>query len=127
MAVSKQWFKLEMDTNKHDYLNLVFAKHRQEDKIYPLITIEIAEAQQKDQEIMVYCKQNAKTPKEDIRFQLIEDRKVLCKNDKLIIPVSLRHRAVSWYHHYLQQPGHSRLEEPMRSVMYWKGVHNTIR
>jgi hypothetical protein len=52
---------------------------------------------------------------------------VLCKNDKPIIPASLQHRAVSWYHHYLQHPGHSRLEETMRSVMYWKGVRNTIQ
>jgi hypothetical protein len=52
-------------------------------------------------------------------FQLIENTKVLCKEDKLIIPASLQHRAVSWYHHYLQHPGHSRLEETMRSMKYW--------
>ncbi len=44
-----------------------------------------------------------------------------------MIPASLRHRAVSWYHHYLQHPGHSCLEETMRSVMYWKGMCTTIR
>jgi hypothetical protein len=32
---------------------------------------------------------------------------VLCKEDKIVIPASLQHRAVSWYHHYLQHPGHS--------------------
>ncbi len=52
---------------------------------------------------------------------------MLYKNDKLIIPASLQHRALSWYHHYLQHPGHSRLEEIMRFVMYWKGMCNTIR
>ncbi len=60
-------------------------------------------------------------------FILFEDKKVLCKNDKLIIPASLRHRAVSWYHHYLQHPGHSRLKETMRSMMYWKGMRNAIQ
>ncbi len=60
-------------------------------------------------------------------FQLIENTKVLCKDDKLIIPASLQHRAVSWYHHYLQHPGHSRLEETMRSVMYWKGMRRIIQ
>jgi hypothetical protein len=60
-------------------------------------------------------------------FQLIENTKVLCKDGKLIIPASLQHRAVSWYHHYLQHPGHSHLEETMRSVMYWKGMQRTIR
>jgi hypothetical protein len=52
---------------------------------------------------------------------------VLCKNDKLIIPALLCHRAVSWYHHYLQHPGHSRLKETMRSMMYWKGMCHTIQ
>jgi hypothetical protein len=49
-----------------------------------------------------------------MRFQLIENTKVFCKEDKLIIPASLQHRAVSWYHHYLQHPGHSHLEETKR-------------
>jgi hypothetical protein len=58
--------------------------------------------------------------------QLVEDTKVLCKNGKLIIPESLQHRAVAWYHYYLQHPGHSRLKKMMRSVMYWKGMRTTI-
>jgi hypothetical protein len=52
----------------HEDLNLVFANHGEEDEIYPLTTIEIANAQQKDQELKVYYKQNAKTPKEDMCF-----------------------------------------------------------
>jgi hypothetical protein len=63
MAVSKHWCNLEIDTNKHEDLNPAFANHREENEIYPLTTIEIAEAQQKDQEFKVYFKQNAKTPK----------------------------------------------------------------
>jgi hypothetical protein len=63
----------------------------------------------------------------DIGHHLIEDTKVLYKNGKLMIPTSLRHMAVNWYHHYLQHPGHSRLEEMMRSMMYWKGMRTTIR
>jgi hypothetical protein len=136
MTVSTNWCKLDIDadkldidlnTNKHDDWNLVFAHHEEEDEIYPLNTIKISEAQRKDQELKVYFKKNAKIPQEDIGFQLIEDTKVLCNNGKLIILKSLRHRAVSWYHHHLQHSGHSRLEETMRSVMYWKGMHTTIR
>ncbi len=51
---------------------------------------------------------------------------MLCKNGKKIIPASPRRRAVSWYHHYLQHPRHSHVEETMRSVMYWKGMRTTI-
>jgi hypothetical protein len=61
MTVSKHWCNLEIDTNKHDYWNLVFA-----DEIYPLTTIEIAEAQCKDQELKAYYKNNAIMPKKDI-------------------------------------------------------------
>ncbi len=107
--------------------NLVFAHHKEEDKIYPLKLTEIADAQRKDRELKVYFKKNAKMPQKDIGLHLIEDTKVLCKNGKLMIPTSLRHRAVSWYHHYLQHPGHSCLEETMRSMMYWKGMRTTIR
>jgi hypothetical protein len=117
MTVSKHWCNLAIDTNKREDFNFAFANHREKDEIYPLTTIEIAEAQCKDQELKVYYKKNAKMPKKDIQLQLVEDTKVLCKNGKLIIPASLRHRAVAWYHHYLQHTGHSHLKETMRSMM----------
>ncbi len=47
MTVLKHWFNLEIDTNKHKE-NFVFANHGEEDEIYPLTTIEIAEAQCKN-------------------------------------------------------------------------------
>jgi hypothetical protein len=68
MPVSKNWCKLDIDTdtldidlntNKHDDWNLVFAHHDKEDKIYPLTTIKIAEAQRKDQELKVYFRKNS--------------------------------------------------------------------
>jgi hypothetical protein len=45
----------------------------------------------------------------------------------MVIPKVLQRRAVSWYHHYLQHPGHTRLEETLHAAMYWKGMRNTIR
>ncbi len=96
MTVSKHWCNLNIDTHKSKYLNFAFANHGEEDEIYPLTTIEIAEAQCKDQELKVNYKKNARMPKKDLCLQLIEDTKVLCKNGKLIIPASLRHRAVAW-------------------------------
>jgi hypothetical protein len=80
MTVSKYWCNLEIDTNKHEDLNFVFANHGEEDEIYPLTTIETAKEQRKDQELKIYYKKNARMPKEDICHQLIEDTKVLCKN-----------------------------------------------
>ncbi len=127
LTLSKHWCNVETDdTTKHEDLNLVFATHGEEEKNYPLTIIEIAEAQKKDRNLKIYYKRNAKTPEKGMSFQLIENTKRLCKEDKMVIPASLQHRAVSWYHHYLQHPGHSRLEETMISVMYWKGMRCTI-
>ncbi len=97
MTVSKHWCNLEIDTNKHKDLNIAFANHGEEDEIYPLTTIEIAEAQHKDQELKAYFKKNARMPKKDLCLQLVEDTKVLCKNGKLIIPGSLPHRAAALF------------------------------
>jgi hypothetical protein len=117
MTVSKNWCKLDIDldnldsyTNKHVDWNLVFAHHKEEDETYPLTLINIADAQHKDQELKVYYKNNTQMLQKDICFHLIEDTKVLCKNGKVIIPASLRCRAVSWYHLYHQHPGQLRLE-----------------
>ncbi len=72
----------------------MFAHHEEEEEIYPLTLTEIADAQRKDQELKVYFKKNAIMPQKDIGIHLIEDTKVLCKNGKVMIPTSLRHRAV---------------------------------
>ncbi len=50
-TVSKQWCKLLVNTSKHEDLKLMSANHGKEDGIYPLTTIEIAKAQQKDHQI----------------------------------------------------------------------------
>ena len=99
----------------------VFANCSDEEEIYPLTVKEIAEAQKKDK-AMKQLKISEK-----YKILLIENLQVLCKDGKLVIPKSLQHRAVSWYHHYLQHPGHSRLEEMMRATIYWKGMQTTIQ
>ena len=45
----------------------------------------------------------------------------------MVIPDSLKKRIVVWYHHYLQHPGESRLEETIRASMTWKGLRETVR
>jgi hypothetical protein len=69
MTVSKNWFKLDIDsdnldsyTDKHNDWNLVFAHHEEEDGIYPLTLTKIVNAQRKDQELKVYFKKNTKIP-----------------------------------------------------------------
>jgi hypothetical protein len=57
--------------------------------------------------------------KKDIySFELIDSVKVLCKDGNLVISKNLQNCAVAWYHHYLQHPGTTRLEETLWSAMY---------
>jgi hypothetical protein len=70
MAVSNQWCKLLVNTNKNEDLNLMFANHGKEDGIYPLTTIEIATAQKKDHQI--YSKNMQKHQKEICAFSLLK-------------------------------------------------------
>ena len=112
----------EESTHTHQHqINMVFANRSEEDVIYPLRVKEIAQAQ----------KDNAvpkKLSKTDKYFtKLVEDTQVLCKDGKMVIPKALQNRAVSWYHHYLQHPGHTGLEETLHTVIYWKGLRHTIR
>ena len=77
MTVSKHWWNPKIDNDKDDDLKFGFANHGEENEIHPLTTIEIAEAQCKDQELKVYYKKNAIIPNKDICLQLVEDTKVL--------------------------------------------------
>jgi hypothetical protein len=61
-------------------LNLLFANHGDEGEIYPLTTIEIAEAQKKDRRSMT--SKMLKHQKRNIHFQVIQDTKVMYKNNK---------------------------------------------
>jgi hypothetical protein len=52
---------------------------------------------------------------------------MVCNDGKMIIPKPLQRCAVLWYHHYLQHPGHTQLEETIKATMHWKGMCTTIR
>ena len=102
-------------------MNNVFANRSNEEEIYPLTIKEVAEAQKLDKQF------KATALKEKYESTLVENTKVFCKNGKPVIPRSLQHRAVSWYHHYLQHPGNTRLEETLKAAMYWKHMRSTVR
>ena len=67
-------------------------------------------------------------PKEKFRSVIIDDTEVLVYDQsRLVIPQVLRTRAMQWYHHYLQHPGISRLEETLVAVMFWPGIRADVR
>jgi hypothetical protein len=104
------------------HMNEVFANCTDEDKIYPLKTAEIAAAQRADASLKHLFKHNAVID-QGLEIKLIENMTCVCKDGWLVIPKLLQMHAVKWYHHYLQHPGHTRLEETMHTAMYWKGMH----
>jgi hypothetical protein len=86
MTVLKNWRKLNIDsdnldsyTDKYDNWNLVFAHHKEEDKIYHLTLTKIADAQRKDQELKVYFKKTQKCYKRIWVFILLETPKCYAK------------------------------------------------
>ncbi len=107
-------------------LNKVFANHSKEEKIFPLTTPEIAEAQKAAVKLKHCFRRNAVLDK-GLEVRLVDDMCVVCKDGKMIIPKPIQRRAVLWYHHYLKHPGHIQLEETMKATMYWKGMRSTIR
>ncbi len=107
------------------HMNEVFAKHSKEE-IYSLSTEEIAEAQRTDASLKHLFKRNAVIDHGE-EVKLIENMTCVCKDGWLVIPKLLQVRAVRWYHHYLQHPGHTRLKETINAVMYWKGMRTTIQ
>ena len=91
-------------------LNKVFANCSKEEEIFPLTTPEIAEAQKADSKLKHCFRHNAVIDK-GLEVRLFDDTYIVCKYGKMIIQKPLQRRAVLWYHHYLQHPGHTRLEK----------------
>jgi hypothetical protein len=107
-------------------MNQVFENRSEEDEIYPLTVKEIVEAQKADTKLKHLFESNAVLDK-GLELQLIKNKSCICNNGWLVIPKPLQRRAVMWYHHYLQHPGHTRLKETMKAAIYWKGMRNTIQ
>jgi hypothetical protein len=107
-------------------MNHVFTNRSEEDEIFPLTVKEIVEAQKADPILKHFFKSNAVLSK-GLELQLVENESCICHEGKLVIPKPLQRRATIWYHHYLQHPGHTRLEETIKAAIYWTGMSTTIR
>ncbi len=108
------------------HMNEVFANCSGKDETYPLKTVEIAAAQWADASLKHLFSCNAVID-QGLEIKLIENTTCVCKDGQLVTPKPLQMRAVKWYHHYPQHPGHTGLKETMNTAMYWKGMRTTIR
>ena len=128
LTLFNHYHKDSEDTNtdcKQNY-SQVFANNQSDDEIYPLTVAEIADAQRLDPKWKKLFKH--KDPEGKIRSVIIDETEVLVHTQsRLVIPQVLQTRALQWYHHYLQHPGISRLEETLVAVMYWPGLRADVR
>jgi len=102
-------------------MNHVFANRSEEDEIFPLLLKEIIEAQ----------KANPILLSKGLELQLIENESCICHEGKLVILKPLQRCATIWYHHYLQHPGHTCLEETescdiLERNVYHHSIHNEV-
>jgi hypothetical protein len=105
-------------THQHQ-INMVFANCSEEDVIYPFTAKGNCTSPGG-----LFCPEETKQNRQ-YSTQFVEDTQVLCKNGKNVIHKVLQLRAVSWYYHYLQHPGQTRLEETLHAAMYWTGIKHT--
>jgi hypothetical protein len=70
-------------------MNEVFANRSDKDEIYPLTTVEIAEAQQADASLKHLFKRNAVID-QGLEIKLIENTACVCKDGRLVIPSPYR-------------------------------------
>jgi hypothetical protein len=101
-----------------------------EEEIYPPTIAEIANLQKSDQSLKEYFNLNRKDKKveDDLSLKVIDDTElVVYKDTRLVIPPQLQDKIVAWYHHYLQHPGQTRLEETIAATMYWKTLRSMVR
>ncbi len=74
-------------------IDAVFANCSEEEEIYPLTTVEIAEAQKADATYTHLFKRNAVID-QGLEIKLIENPLCVCKEGWLVIPKPLQRRAV---------------------------------
>ena len=92
----RSYNEASMPTQAHCFhLNEVFANCSEEDKIYPLPTVEIAAAQWADASLKHLFKQNAVIDQE-LEIKLIKNTTCVCKDGWLVIPKLLQVSAVKW-------------------------------
>jgi hypothetical protein len=60
-------------------------------------------------------------------FDDINDVKLILKDNKIYISVSIRETTLNWYHYYLNHPGGDRLGNTIKETCYWKGLSNQAK
>jgi RNase H-like domain found in reverse transcriptase/Integrase zinc binding domain len=94
---------------------------------YPLSYAEIQEKQQTDR----YLRHRRLEPDSPYKYTTFKfagsDFRPVTKEDKIVLPKALQHKAVQYYHAILCHPGQTRTELTMAQHYTWVGMRNTVR
>ena len=107
-------------SNRSEKVRLSFYNRGSDEQseIFPPTVSEIADAQRRDKRLRKYFKSGGEVPSNKYVLAYVDDTEVLVnKNSKMIVPKSLQKKVVEWHHHYLQHPGHDRLESTLNATM----------
>ena len=92
----------------------------------PLTYKVLVKAQQNDKTLLSLASTNPS-------FRLLsfrgggKDNKLICQNEKIVVPKVLQSKVVDWYHDMLCHPGETRMEESIRHHLTWKGLRQDVR
>jgi hypothetical protein len=78
-----------------------------------ILTVQDIAQAQKDNEVLKRLSKHDK-----YYTQSVGVTQLFCKDGKRVIPTFLQNQAVTWYHQYLQHPGHTHLEETLHAAIY---------
>ena len=122
-------------TDEKDHMSIkdLFDQTNSEnEEVFPITISEIHDEQKKDSSLKHYFKSDTAKKKhklnKDYSLRVVDDIDVVMHQNKcLVIPVVFQQKVIDWYHHYLQHPGHTRLEETIRATMYWRSLRSDVR
>jgi hypothetical protein len=126
--------RLDKYEGKEQEENLLFQNaqlfHMEEDLLpnaFPLKLKTITKYQQQDKELL---EQVQKDNKNNYSLNIFcgggKERKVICRNDKIVIPKMLQEQIVQWYHTTLCHPSETRTEQTIRQNFTWTNLRNTV-
>ena len=104
----------------------------EEEEIYPPTIRSITEEQRRSRTYKPYFRTNRPKNKkldQQISLKVIDDTEILVRYDNhlVILTAQMQKDILDRYHHYLQHPGATRLEETIKACMYWPGMTSQIR
>lgn len=94
---------------------------------YPLKFSKIEEEQGKDEDLQkMFLENKSKNYTKKEYFYSDYTYRLICYNDRIVLPKSLQGLCVRWYHQWLQHPGMQRTELTIAQHYYWKGMRTMI-